>query len=258
MPTSATRELKRPSAPFRAKDLLARRVTPELRLALLDDFTCLYEDVRGSATSSSAGMRRWSAVAARAVDRRAPREGGRDGSADRRGGRLLHRDPRRAGRAQARAIAYEIAPDIAARAAANLARYPKVEVRARSGVEDLAAADAIYVSAAASHPLRAWLDALKPGGRLVFPLQAAGSSGAMLILTRPQRGEAWPARLLTARPWCSSPAKGHQDSEMGRRLDQAFRRGGQSRVRSLRLRAEPSATDWVRGDGWALSTEPTE
>ena len=155
-----------------------------------------------------------------------------------------------------RVIAYEIAPDIAARAAANLARYPKVEVRARSGVEDLAAADAIYVSAAASHPLRAWLDALKPGGRLVFPLQAAGSSGAMLMVTRPQRGEAWPARLLTAVVFI--PCEGAQDSEMGRRLDQAFRRGGQGRVRSLRLRAEPSATDWVRGDGWALSTEPAE
>ena len=76
--------------------------------------------------------------------------------------------------------AYEIEPDIAARAAANLARYPQVEVRARSGVEDLPQADAIYVNAAASHPLRAWLDALKVGGRLVFPLQAAGSSGAML------------------------------------------------------------------------------
>ena len=155
-----------------------------------------------------------------------------------------------------RVIAYEIAPDIAARAVANLARTPQVEVRARSGVEDLAEADAIYVSAAASHPLRAWLEALKPGGRLVFPLQAAGSSGAMLILTRPERGEAWPARLLTAVVFI--PCEGAQDSEMGRRLDQAFRRGGQAGVRSLRFGGEPRATDWVRGDGWALSTEPTE
>ena len=87
-----------------------------------------------------------------------------------------------------RVIAYEIAPDIAARAAANLARYPQVEVRARSGVEDLPEADALYVSAAASHPLRAWLDALKPGGRLIFPLQAAGSSGAMLMVIRRSPG----------------------------------------------------------------------
>jgi protein-L-isoaspartate(D-aspartate) O-methyltransferase len=153
-----------------------------------------------------------------------------------------------------RVIAYEIALAIAARAAANLARYPQVEVRARSGVEDLPQADAVYVNAAASHPLRAWLDALKPGGRLVFPLQAAGSSGAMLIVTRPERGEAWPARLLTAVVFI--PCAGGQDSAMARKLDEAFRRGGQGRVRSLRFGAAPSETDWLGGDGWALSTEP--
>jgi len=45
---------------------------------------------------------------------------------------------------------------------------------------------------------------------------------------------------------------------MGRRLDQAFRRGGQAGVRSLRFGSAPSETDWLRGDGWALSTEPAE
>jgi protein-L-isoaspartate(D-aspartate) O-methyltransferase len=156
--------------------------------------------------------------------------------------------------ASGRVIAYEIAPDIAARAVANLGSYPQVEVRARSGVENLPAADAIYVNAAATHPLRAWLDALKPGGRLVFPLQAAGSSGAMLIVTRPERGEAWPAGLLTGVVFI--PCEGAQDAEMGRKLDEAFRRGGQASVRSLRFGGAPSNGDWVRGDGWALSTEP--
>ena len=155
---------------------------------------------------------------------------------------------------EGRVIAYEIAPDIAVRAAANLSRYPQVEVRARSGVEDLPQADVLYVNAAASHPLRAWLDALKVGGRLVFPLQAARSIGAMALVTRPERGEAWPARLFTGVVFI--PCEGAQDSEIGRRLDQAFRRGGQARVRSLRFGSAPSETDWVRGDGWALSTEP--
>jgi protein-L-isoaspartate(D-aspartate) O-methyltransferase len=158
--------------------------------------------------------------------------------------------------AKGRVIAYEIAPDIAARAAANLSPYPQVEVRARSGVENLPQADATYVNAAASHPVRAWLDALKVGGRLVFPLQAAGSSGAMALITRPERGQAWPARLLTGVVFI--PCEGAQDPGMGRRLDQAFRRGGQAGVRSLRFGSEPSETDWVRGDGWALSTEPAE
>jgi protein-L-isoaspartate(D-aspartate) O-methyltransferase len=153
-----------------------------------------------------------------------------------------------------RVVAYEIEPDIAERAAANLARHPQVEVRARSGVDDLPAADAIIVNAAATHPLRAWLDALKPGGRLVFPLQAAGSTGAMLIVSRPERGEAWPARLLSRVVFIA--CAGAQDAETGRRLDQAFRPGGTERVRSLRFGDAPCDSDWVRGDGWALSTEP--
>ncbi len=153
-----------------------------------------------------------------------------------------------------RVIAYEIEPDIAERAAANLARYPQVEVRARSGVQDLPAADALYVNAAASHPLRAWLDALEPGGRLLFPLQAARATGSMLMVTRPERGDAWPARLLSGVVFI--PCEGAQDPEMGRKLDEAFRRGGAERVRSLRLGGAPSGADWVRGDGWALSTEP--
>ena len=155
---------------------------------------------------------------------------------------------------EGRVIAYEIAPDIAARAAANLARYPQVEVRARSGTGDLPQADAIYVNAAATHPLRAWLDALKVGGRLVFPLQAARSTGAMLLVTRPERGDAWPARLMTGVVFI--PCEGAQDAGIGVKLDAAFRRGGSERVRSLRFGGEPSRADWLRGDGWALSTEP--
>jgi protein-L-isoaspartate(D-aspartate) O-methyltransferase len=153
-----------------------------------------------------------------------------------------------------RVIAYEVAPDIARRAAANLTRYPQVEVRPRSGVEGLPLAHAVYVNAAASHPLRAWLDALKPGGRLAFPLQAAGSSGAMLLVRRPERGDAWPARFMMGVVFI--PCEGGQDAEMGRKLDDAFRRGGQTGVRSLRFGRAVSDGDWLRGDGWALSTEP--
>ena len=85
---------------------------------------------------------------------------------------------------------------LAERAAANLARYPQVEVRARSGVEGLPAADAIYANAAASHPVRGWLEALKVGGRLLFPLQATRSTGSMLVVKRPERDNVWPARLF--------------------------------------------------------------
>jgi protein-L-isoaspartate(D-aspartate) O-methyltransferase len=152
-----------------------------------------------------------------------------------------------------RVIAYEVETDIAERARANLARYPQVEVRARSGVaEELPEADCIYVNAAATHPVRAWLDALKVGGRLLFPLQAANSSGDMLLITRPAEGDAWPARFLCGVVFI--PCLGAQDKSLGRRLDEAFRRGGAERVRSLRFGAAPPGATWLQGDGWALST----
>ena len=83
-------------------------------------------------------------------------------------------------------FAYEIEADIADRARRNLAGYGQVEVMAASGVTDsLPKTDAISVNAAASHPLRIWLDALNPGGRLLFPLHPAHSCGDMLLITRP-------------------------------------------------------------------------
>jgi protein-L-isoaspartate(D-aspartate) O-methyltransferase len=152
-----------------------------------------------------------------------------------------------------RVVAYEIEPGIAVRARANVAHFPQVEVRARSGVgEALPKADCIYVNAAATHPVRAWLDALKVGGRLLFPLQAAHSTGDMLLITWPGQGDAWPARFLCGVVFIA--CEGAQDPAIGRKLDEAFRRGGAVQVRSLRFGDAPSRSDWLRGDGWALST----
>ena len=153
-------------------------------------------------------------------------------------------------------VAYEIEADIAERAVRNLADFPWVEVRAASGVAGaLPKADVIYVSAAASHPVRAWLDALNPGGRLMFPLQAANSSGAMLLIARPREAsDAWPARLLNGVVFIA--CEGAQDPAIGRRLDAAFRRGGADRVRWLRFDPAPSDEVWLQGDGWALTSDP--
>jgi len=150
-------------------------------------------------------------------------------------------------------FAYEIEIDIAERARANLKAYPQVEVFERSGVEGLPPVDSIYVNAAASHPAKGWLDALKVGGRLVFPMHAAGSSGAMLVVTRPQQGHAWPARFFSGVVFIA--CQGAQDPSVAVRLDEAFRRGGSGKVKSLRFETPSLETDWLRGAGWALSTE---
>ncbi len=156
-----------------------------------------------------------------------------------------------------RVIAREIDPGLAARAADNLAAWPWAEVQARSGIaDDLPKADAIYVNAALSQPSWSWLDALRPGGRLVFPLHGAGGFGGMLRIARPAHGMAWPARFISGAGFI--PCVGPQDAEGGRRLNAAFRAGGWQDVRSFRIDAPDAATCWFAGDGWWLSTDEAD
>jgi protein-L-isoaspartate(D-aspartate) O-methyltransferase len=86
--------------------------------------------------------------------------------------------------------AYEIETGLAETARRNLAALKSVTVHAASGVAaDLPAADVVYVNASASAPDRAWLKALKPGGRLIFPWQPPKARGGVsLQVTRTERG----------------------------------------------------------------------
>jgi protein-L-isoaspartate(D-aspartate) O-methyltransferase len=151
-------------------------------------------------------------------------------------------------------IGYEIDPDIAGRARANLRDVSGVVIEARSGVvAGLPEADAIYVNAGAVEPYRCWLDALKPGGRLLFPLQSPGGIGAMLLIERPREGGAWPARFLVAVSFIACEVA--RDSAAERRLEMAFSISDYGKVRSLRFDA-PDDTCWLECDGCWLSTSP--
>lgn len=87
-----------------------------------------------------------------------------------------------------RVDAYEIAADLAARARVNLAGVANVCVHLESGFGTrLPACDIIYVSAGVAAPDPLWLEALRPGGRLVFPWQA-GPSGLAMQVTRRAAG----------------------------------------------------------------------
>ena len=50
------------------------------------------------------------------------------------------------------------------------------------------ASDIIYVNAGVVAPPRRWLDALRPGGRLVFPWRPSSSIGLAVLATRQPRG----------------------------------------------------------------------
>jgi protein-L-isoaspartate(D-aspartate) O-methyltransferase len=151
-----------------------------------------------------------------------------------------------------RVYAYEVDEALGARARENLGKQHQVEVRMQSGVAaDLPQADLIYVCAGAAQPSRMWLDALRPGGRLLFPLAPTGVFGGMLLITRPDQGSTWLARFVTRAAFIG--CVGLQDEEAGRRLTEAFSRNWDC-VRSLRLDGSPDESCWFAGDGWWLST----
>ncbi len=152
-----------------------------------------------------------------------------------------------------RVHAVEIEPDLAARAAVNLAGLPQVIVESRSGLDaGLPDADIVYVNAGLPLIPAAWLDALRPGGRLIFPFQPVGGFGAMLRIERPATGASWPARAVTPAGFIG--CQGGQDDDAGRRLAAAMSGGGGHAVRSLRRGGAPDPTCWLSGEGWWLST----
>jgi protein-L-isoaspartate(D-aspartate) O-methyltransferase len=148
--------------------------------------------------------------------------------------------------------AYEIDESLADRARDNLKDLPQVNVQPKSGTSpDLPKADLIYVCAGAAQPANVWLDALRAGGRLLFPLAPAGVLGGMLLVKRPDQGAVWPAKFFGRAQFIG--CVGLQDEDAGRRLTEAFLRGWE-RVRSLRLDNAVDDTCWFAGDGWWLST----
>ncbi|RFB79586.1 protein-L-isoaspartate O-methyltransferase family protein [Methylovirgula sp. 4M-Z18] len=155
--------------------------------------------------------------------------------------------------AKGKVYAYEIEPDLAARAQANLREFRQVEVHARSGIaDDLPKADAVYVNAAITQPSRTWLDALRPRGRLLFPLHGPHNFGGMLRIERPLSGAIWPARFVSNAAFIS--CVGPQDPHAAERLTVAFVGGGAHKVRSFRTDRPIDETCWFKGDDWWLST----
>ncbi len=83
-----------------------------------------------------------------------------------------------------RVTAFELEADLAARAAQNLSAYDNVTVVHGDAVaSDLPPSDIIYVNAGVVAPPVAWLRALKPGGRMIFPWRPSKSVGVAVMVT---------------------------------------------------------------------------
>jgi protein-L-isoaspartate(D-aspartate) O-methyltransferase len=156
-----------------------------------------------------------------------------------------------------RVFTYEIEPELAHRASRNLADKSNVTVYPRSGAEGpLPNCDAMYITAGATAPLDIWLDALRPAGRLLFPLTPDGAGempgpGGMILITRVSE-ERFDARFISS--VMIIPCVGARDSDTAKKLAEAFKRGDYGKVRSLRRRTPPDETCWCYGNGWWLST----
>src|SRR5215469_14172977 len=147
--------------------------------------------------------------------------------------------------------AYEIEPGLAQRAMENLAAFHHVTVKSQSGTEGpLLECDLIYVNAGATEPLSVWLDALRPNGRLLFPMTSAAGVGAMLLITK-QENSAFAARFLVQVQFV--PCIGARNESTAQRLTDAFRDGRWNKIRSLHRNDQPDDSCWCSGPGWWLS-----
>jgi protein-L-isoaspartate(D-aspartate) O-methyltransferase len=171
---------------------------------------------------------------------------------------------------QVRAV--EIDAMLANKARVALAAWPQVEVIHADGAHTpFDTVDVIVASAGVTHPLLSWLDALKPGGRLLLPmttsgkladgelstakiaLSAGGGPGAMLMVVRQSANE-FSARFLCRTGFVHF--QGAREQAADRRLAAALVTDWGGSVRSLRrdhhLKDE---TCWLHGDGWCLSRQ---
>ncbi len=153
---------------------------------------------------------------------------------------------------EGKVTAVEIDEGLAHRARVALEPWPQVTVIHADGSKGLfEPANVIVVSAGATHPLPAWLAALKPEGKLLFPLTPAQGPGTMAYVTR-KNADQFAARLCGTVFFIDF--SGARDPEAGRALAIALKRDEGASVHSLRL--DPHEKDescWLHGSGWCFS-----
>jgi protein-L-isoaspartate(D-aspartate) O-methyltransferase len=160
-----------------------------------------------------------------------------------------------------RVVAFEADDVLANRAQANLQSYPRVDARCGDASGQLDGQfDAVLVNAGLTHPVESWLDAVRPGGKLVLPLTgtmaAMGSNigkGIILLLTKQDSGD-FAVRSLGFAAIYS--AIGVRDAGMNDQLGKAMMAGPMRWQGITRLRRdahEPSESCWLHGATFCLS-----
>jgi protein-L-isoaspartate(D-aspartate) O-methyltransferase len=163
-------------------------------------------------------------------------------------------------------LAVEFDPGLASPAADNLADRPNVAVVCGDGaVWPQEPVDCVYVNFSVERPAAAWLERLKPGGRLIFPLGVPDAQrtarrgrhalyGLGLLVERVAAGFA--ARSLGNAFFVCAEGELAAGNDERAALVAAFDRGGSEFIRSLRWKEPPSLDrSWFIGSGWSLSYE---
>ncbi len=159
--------------------------------------------------------------------------------------------------------AVEIDDALASRARTALADRNNVTVIAADGAQwEKQAADAVYVNFGVARPADAWIEALRPGGRLVMPLGVPGparrskegrhaSHGVALRIER--HLESFSARWVGPAFFVCATGQLATDADQLDALTAAFTRGGVEFVESLIWKAVPPVERcWYVGKDWAL------
>jgi protein-L-isoaspartate(D-aspartate) O-methyltransferase len=159
---------------------------------------------------------------------------------------------------QGSVVGLEIDATLAERARRSLAAWPNVRVVTADGVAaPIQPADVIFINAGATHPAPGWLDALRPGGRLLLPLtfepapNVAGKGGVLLVTREDGRLAARFVSMVQI-----YPCVGGRDAALNAALMQAFSRGGWEKVRSVRRDPhESGARCWLHVEAFCLSMD---
>ncbi len=128
--------------------------------------------------------------------------------------------------------AYELDAQLAADARRNLAPFDNVDVRCANAVDSvLPPSDIIYVNAGVVAPARHWLQALRPGGRMMFPWRPTKAIGLTGVVIRRPGGYEFKALMQAF----FIPCVGADDPAAAVRAPD---NAGAWRTRSIRLVAE--------------------
>ena len=151
--------------------------------------------------------------------------------------------------------AVEIDTGLAGRARTALIPWPQITVANADGASmSFEPVDVVVASAGATHPLLSWLDGLKPGGRLLFPMTATEGAGIILLVTR-EAEDGFAAHFLGRVEFIDF--EGARNPAASRRLAAALGRDCGRAVQSLRRdQHTKDRACWLHGDGWCLSRRP--